>query len=359
MLRTSVHNYSIADFLELRVGNRLKINRDFQRNSVWKTPGKVYLIDSILRGYPIPKLYFRTFIDPASKVSTREVVDGQQRLLAIFEFADDKLQLTARSKEYEGLRYSDLDDELKTQFLSYTFVAEQLTNANDEEILEVFSRLNSYTVALNPAELRHAQYQGDFKWAVREVSLQLASFWESHHVFSLSQRARMADDQFVADAMLQIAQGVTGGESKSLDRAYHELDGGFPQLDRTRQILVDTINALQERIPEVLEPPLSRSPHLILLIAAAAHVLFGVRTQSQSIGLPRLDVLPARPPAPQNRQDWEAVRENLLRLGAIIDLEEPPADKALAAFWSASRSAPINLASRRIRFPMYVDAFEV
>ena len=94
-------------------------------------------------------MYFRSKIDAVTQSSVREVVDGQQRLLAIFEFADDKLRLTKRAGEFAGMRYSDLDEDAKNQFLAYTFVAEQLINASDDEVLEVFARTNTYTVALN------------------------------------------------------------------------------------------------------------------------------------------------------------------------------------------------------------------
>jgi len=169
MLQRSLHNYSVADFLELRVANRLVINRNFQRREVWKTTPKVYLVDSILRGMPIPKMYFRTLVDAETQSSVREVIDGQQRLQAIFQFADNDLRLSAHAREFAGLRYRDLDSEQKEQFLSYTFAAEQLINADDNDVLEVFARINTYNVSLKPAELRHARWQGEFKWAAHEA----------------------------------------------------------------------------------------------------------------------------------------------------------------------------------------------
>ena len=59
---------------------------------------RVYLIDTILRGLPVPKIYLRTRIDVERQVSVREVVDGQQRLKAILDFAADKIRLTSTAK---------------------------------------------------------------------------------------------------------------------------------------------------------------------------------------------------------------------------------------------------------------------
>jgi hypothetical protein len=90
-------------------------------------------------------------------------VDGQQRLRTIIDFAEDKFTLGVRAKEFQGLRYSSLSDELKERFLEYRISVDQLMDASDDSVLEIFARLNSYTVPVNAPELRHAKYQGDFR----------------------------------------------------------------------------------------------------------------------------------------------------------------------------------------------------
>jgi hypothetical protein len=354
--RRTTHNYSVADFLELRAGNRLRINRDFQRLSVWKTPAKVYLIDSILRDYPIPKMYFRSTVDPKTQSSVREVVDGQQRLLAIFEFADDNLELTGQAGDLAGLRYSILDEEQQAQFLSYTFVAEQFINADDAEVLEVFARINTYTVALSPAELRHSQFQGDFKWLVHELARTWEELWEEGGVLSLAQRARMLDDGLTADMVLQVVQGITGGENKALGKAYRGFDTDFSIGPEVAEIFNDTVRAVIEHLSSVLEPPLNRPAHFVMLFAAAAHTLHGLGI-GQVPWLPQLVEMPERPEPPRTRAEWERVRDRLLELGEIISLPEAPPDPDLSRFWAASRGATVNLASRRARFPFYLRAF--
>ena len=71
-----LEQYRISDFVEWNEKKQLRINRDFQRGSVWTPAARTYLIDSILRGYPIPKIYLRTIVDTKTKRSMREVVDG-------------------------------------------------------------------------------------------------------------------------------------------------------------------------------------------------------------------------------------------------------------------------------------------
>ncbi len=149
-----LEQYRIADFLEWHRKKQLVLNPDFQRGSVWTPAARTYLIDTILRQYPIPKVYLRTIVDVTTQQSVREVVDGQQRLRAILDYANDRFVLSSRAGEFAGLGYSDLETEFKERFLSYPIAVGQLLNANDDDVLEVFSRLNSYSVTLNPAEKR-------------------------------------------------------------------------------------------------------------------------------------------------------------------------------------------------------------
>ena len=77
---------------------------DWQRDEVWDSQRKQELIDSILRRWKLPKLYF-----VKHKEDAFEVVDGQQRLNAIYEFFGNEVQLSAESaKAFGGPFYKDL-----------------------------------------------------------------------------------------------------------------------------------------------------------------------------------------------------------------------------------------------------------
>src|ERR1700757_4110386 len=165
-----LEQYRVTQFVEWDKQKSLEINTDFQRGNVWKPAARTMLIDTILRQYPIPKVYLRTRIDVLTQKAVKEIVDGQQRIRAILDFAEDKFALTKRAQEFKGMHYSDLTDDQKATFLSYPIGLDQLVNAGDEEVLEVFARLNSYTVSLNGAEKRHAKFQGEFKFAIRDAS---------------------------------------------------------------------------------------------------------------------------------------------------------------------------------------------
>ena len=65
------------------IRDRVDTNPDYQRPAVWSTSQKQLLVDTILRNFDIPKLYWR---HTGRKPDTYEVVDGQQRLRAIWDF---------------------------------------------------------------------------------------------------------------------------------------------------------------------------------------------------------------------------------------------------------------------------------
>lgn len=105
--------YSINDFLEWDRNNQLELNPKFQRRQVWTDTARSYLMDSIVRGKPIPKVFIRQKLNPSTKSSIREVVDGQQRLRTILSFVTDGFQINKRhNPKYGGLYFSQLDAHL-------------------------------------------------------------------------------------------------------------------------------------------------------------------------------------------------------------------------------------------------------
>ena len=148
--------YSINDFLEWDNNKQLELNPRFQRRSVWSDNARSYLMDTIIRGKPIPKIFIRQRINPLTKSTVREVVDGQQRLRTILLYVKDGFQIKKRhNNEYGGYYFSQLsevDDTAQANLLNYEISVDLLVNMSDAEVLDVFGRLNSYAILLNPQE---------------------------------------------------------------------------------------------------------------------------------------------------------------------------------------------------------------
>lgn len=110
---------------------------DFQREEVWTVEQKRLLIDTILRGWHLPKFYFRKVDE-----GTYECVDGQQRLSAVWEFYDNKLTLnSSTTKTYGGPTYSKLTPRYSDAFDDFELDIEELEDTSDEDLKELFVRL--------------------------------------------------------------------------------------------------------------------------------------------------------------------------------------------------------------------------
>lgn len=341
-----LEQYRISDFLEWHREKRILLNPDFQRGSVWTPAARTYLIDTILRQLPVPKIYMRTKIDVGTKKSIREVVDGQQRLRAIIDFADDQFALSKRAEEFAGKRYSSLGAELQETFLSYAISVDQLINATDDDVLEVFARLNSYNVKLNPPELRHAKYQGEFKWAVRKKSREWLILWDKYHLVPVKQRVRMLDDSLIAEMLGILLEGVKDGGQKNINRLYDRQDENFDPAHSALKTLDKVIEFFDKELGDYLiDTPLTSAPHFLMLFAALAHALYGIPEG-------QIDEIPLRDD--RALKDLTVVKNNLLQLASVIDSDVPVS--SYEKFWLASTRATPSIASRRERFPVFYKA---
>lgn len=340
-----LEQYRISDFIEWNQKKALELSPHFQRGDVWSPAAKTFLIDTILRKLPIPKVYLRTRVDLTTKRSIREVVDGQQRLRAILSFADDGFALTKRAYEYAGKKYSTLSEEDKESFLSYAISVDQLLNATTDDVLEVFARLNSYTVTLNPPEKRHGKWQGEFKWSVRASSRKWAAFWEKYNVLSVRERVRMMDDSLTAEMYGILLEGVKDGGQPKIDALYKKYDSTFN---------IEVVNIFDSIMDEIdktygsfLKDTTIMSPApLLMLFAAVAHSKFGIPRGD----IKQDDMLSRKPLNP----DLEQVQENLLTLASVTSGSDEPSEPYVE-YWKAKNFAH-KIASRRVRFPFFVKA---
>lgn len=112
---------------------------DWQRQEVWTRSKKQNLIDTLLRRWKLPKFYFLKVSDDPEGY---EVVDGQQRLVTIFEFFADELPLAVQTaKEFGGGRYSELPDDIVDDFDDYEIEFDEIEDATEEEVKVFFQRL--------------------------------------------------------------------------------------------------------------------------------------------------------------------------------------------------------------------------
>lgn len=162
MERPEISQYTTLDFVGWNEDGALILTPKFQRRDVWKTPARSYFIDSLLRDVPIPPIFIRLTQSPDRRRVIREVIDGQQRLRALLDFYGNKYALSKAVENVGGKRFSQLSDEQQKQIERSSFLCEVSKSIADEDVLEVFARVNTYSVGLNAQELRNGKYFGLF-----------------------------------------------------------------------------------------------------------------------------------------------------------------------------------------------------
>lgn len=213
--------YSINDFIQWDRNNELFISPKYQRKAVWNEKGKSYLIDTILRGLPVPQIFLRQKIDTQLGITSREVIDGQQRLRAILGFYKNEFAIMKiHNREFAEKFYSDLSEDEKLEFLDYQLPVELIKTSNDNIVYDMFMRVNTNSVVLNKQELRNAKYWGDLKVLAYNLSSQWRFLFTEHNIIKDKDIIRMNDVEFISRLLRVIIEGITTDTPAALDKFY-------------------------------------------------------------------------------------------------------------------------------------------
>lgn len=302
----------------------------YQRGSVWTRKQKQLLLDSIFRGMDIPKLYLRN-VDGGPY--TFEVVDGQQRLLTIWEFFDGEYalakddELVVGGENIAGRKYAELPPDAWIELGRYPLTVVEV-DATDEEVEEMFVRLQNGTT-LRAAEIRNAM-PGDMKLYVRGLA--------EHPFFTSCRFAnKRRDYDHVAAQMtcLELAGEPTDVKNTRLEAMYRERQDFDPKSDKAKKV---------RRVLDYLELMFpSRSPFLEKYNAVALYLVVSHLIENFHIG-DRADELTAW------FEDFEACRL------ADRDKPEDQRDPALVRYQERTSHATDGVDSLRFRMETLLES---
>jgi hypothetical protein len=252
MLRFNPQQYRILDFYEWHQRGELYLQPKFQRRPSWTEKARSYLIDTILKELPVPKLFLRETTDLNNRTTIREVVDGQQRLKAVLDFIEGHLVVSKNHNEvYANLKFNELPPEVQKFFLSYRFTVDLLEGATDADVLSVFSRLNSYTLTLNAQEKLNAEFSGSFKQKVYELGFTHYNFWLRNKILTDRAIARMGEAELTSELVIAMLDGLQQGKT-SIRTSYRKHDERFPEANRIEKEFNTIIDSLSETFKDDL-----------------------------------------------------------------------------------------------------------
>lgn len=166
----------------------LILDSSFQRESVWKIQQKRELIESILMGLPLPIFYFN-----ADKDGNLIVIDGRQRLTALFEFIDNKFKLEKLNilSDFNGKKFNELLPMWQSKIEDYQIMAHIIKPPTPDKVkFDIFDRVNRAGTQLNKQEIRNALYQGNATSLLNEVSNSQAFAKATENAFKNEKRMK-------------------------------------------------------------------------------------------------------------------------------------------------------------------------
>lgn len=260
--------------------NQIVVNRKYQRKLVWSETEKVCLIDSILKGYPIPLILFAEYAGEDGR-TYYEVLDGMQRLNAIVGFLENEYPVNQKyfdikqlarvqQAESEGLFVGYHGEAVHTpqicaNLLDYQLAVTSYKVESEENVFEIFRRINSGGRQLSSQEQRQAGVLCHFSDLVREIAADIRgdstneqvvlsdmpqisigntrencryglnadnTFWVKQGIIAIQNLRDSDDEEIIADILISILLGEPFARSKErLDKAYDLSSDLYSQIE--------------------------------------------------------------------------------------------------------------------------------
>jgi hypothetical protein len=180
----SVQAVNVLQLYNDYLQKRYVVNRRYQRKLVWSVEEKELLIDSISQDLPIPLILLAENKDGSTGIAKLEVIDGLQRLNAIFAFIENEFALGGEYFDLETLGDTKLqkdrgsltqqgpilDRAFCTEIANYQLPVSIYRSATESAVDEVFRRINSSGKHLSLQEVRQAGATGRLAHLVRGLS---------------------------------------------------------------------------------------------------------------------------------------------------------------------------------------------
>ena len=233
-----------------RLKSKINLSDDrFQRSAVWNLKQEQFLMDTIIREFDIPKVYFWDLQNDGSNYSY-SVVDGQQRLTTIFRFFNNEFALSEEiTPEYANKKFEDLPEEIQIKIDSYPLTIVYIENATEDDIRDLFLRLNNGTTL--KSQEKRTNLGGSLSKFIVKMSkdkiFEKVTFKNKHRDF----------EQLLAQCIkLELDGGYTNTQGKYLDEMYKD-EKDFDKEGTTAKKFKKVLNYMykifenEDKVPEL------------------------------------------------------------------------------------------------------------
>jgi hypothetical protein len=343
-------SYTPLDFLGWREGDGLVLTPKFQRRGVWTTPARSFLIETLIRRLPVPPIYLRVRQSDDKRRLVREVVDGQQRIAAVLDFVDNKFALSRTlPSPYGGKTFKSLPAQFQDAVRQYSFICEVLQGVSDAQVLEIFRRLNTYSVQLNAQELRNGRYFGYFKQSCYKLALEHVEFWRKHRIVGERGIARMQEVELASELLITQLDGLQD-KKVSINRFYADFDDEFANQRTVESQFRNNVDTIGDAVGDILADTNFRRIPLFYTLYTTVH--------HRQHGLPGLMMPTRRKPLTENERG--TLRNAIQKLSDIVQLayQGETVPKRYDRFVIACLRQTDNIGPRRTRLEtVYSTAF--
>ena len=231
-MKTGTHEWSVRMLIDFK--ERINVDAEYQRGAVWTKAQKALLIDSLMRGFDIPKVYLSKLPDGSEHLFN--VIDGKQRLTAIWDFVSDGFPLLKELGEFPilgnlgGSYWSELSSQAQDKLQFATITVTKIEDETKKEVHELFLRLQQGE-PLNAAEKRNAML-GPVRNFVAD-KLATASVWS--HTKLRTARFGLHEHAAIALALV-LENGPAGLKGADLYELYSKKDFDADGADAKRTV---------------------------------------------------------------------------------------------------------------------------
>lgn len=293
-MKTEPGDLTTAELLTLKDQQMLVVNAEYQRGVVWTTTQKKKLVDSVLRGYPIPLIYFHHIQHQAAGLRSErfEVIDGQQRINALYEFREGAFKLFDPVQDAADARFPDfikrqpcpwasktfaeLPQELKDQFLKTPLRIVKIETHDPNQARDLFVRLQA-GMPLNSQEKRDA-WPGQFTdFVLRLGGKPGIARYPGHDFFNVVMRAQKVKDrgkfrQLAAQIVMLVVNRKEDGtftdiNAGAIDDFYYERLS-FDAESKEAKRIVESLDKVTQLLADQKRPKIigHEAIHLVLLV---------------------------------------------------------------------------------------------